>query len=136
MTKEDLERADRLLKKQIITLNRHIPRKRKTLQELLKEEKPHVLGADGTRHRFHKAELDKLAEIIPESEHDLIKLPFYIEIDATISGARITGKQECRVLEQILSVECDDNEIFIYRPYIRILRKELPTTSQYIFLNR
>lgn len=135
MTK-NFDRYEGLLKKQIVNMNRHIPRKRKTLSELLTEDKPIVLGVDGTRHRFHKAELDKLAEIIPESEQDLIKLPIYIEIDATSSGARITGKQECAVIEKILPLKCDNNEIFIYRPYIRILRKKLPTATQYIFLNR
>lgn len=135
MTK-NFQRADHLLKKQIANLNRHIPRKRKTLSELLKEERPHVLGADGTRHRFHKAELDKLVEIIPESEHNQLKLPIYIEIDTSSSGARITGKQECAVIEKILSVECENNEMFIYRPYIKILRTKLPTVTQFIFLNR
>lgn len=135
MTK-NFDRADRLLKKQIANLNRHIPRKRKTLSELLKEDKPHVLGADGVRHRFHKAEIDELAKIIPESDHNQLKLPIYIEIDTSSSGARITGKQECVVMENLLSLKCENNEIFIYRPYIKILRTKLPTVTQYIFLNR
>jgi uncharacterized protein len=62
---KNFRRSDRLLKKQIVTMNRHIPRERKTLADLLTEEKPHVYGADGSRHRFHKSELDKLAKIIP-----------------------------------------------------------------------
>jgi uncharacterized protein (UPF0216 family) len=135
MTK-NFKHADRLVKKQIVSLNQHIPHVKKTLSELLNEERPHVQGEDGARHRFHKAELNKLAKIIPRSEHNLLKLPIYIEFDATSSGALITGKQDCAVIEEILSVECENNEIFIYRPYIRILRKELPTATQYIFLNR
>ena len=135
MTK-NFDRHERLLKKQIVNMNRHIPRKRKSLLELLNEEKPHVLGADGTRHRFHKAEINELAEIIPKTEHNLLKLPIYIEIDANSSGARITGKQECEILRKILKEKCENSEIFIYRPYIKILRNKLPTTTQYIFLNR
>lgn len=133
---ENFNHHQRLLKKQIVNMNRHIPRKRKSLSELLNEERPHVVGADGARHRFHKAELHKLAKIIPKSEHNRLKLPIYIEIDATSSGARITGKQECEVLRKILKKKCENSEIFIYRPYIKILRKELPTTTQYLFLNR
>ena len=129
-------RADRLLKKQIVILNRHIPKQRKTLADLLNEEKPHVHGSDGARHRFHKTELDKLAKIIPKSEYKKLKLPIYIEIESDSSGARITGNLECLILRKILDVECEKNEIFIYRPYIRILRNELPTTTQYIFLIR
>ncbi len=55
----DSNRGDRLIKKQILSLNKHLPRQRKSLDVLLKEERPHVTGADGTRHRFKKAELDK-----------------------------------------------------------------------------
>jgi uncharacterized protein len=133
---KNLQRSDRLLKKQILSLNRHIPKERKTLADLLTEEKPHVHGADGARHRFHKKELDKLAKIIPKSEYKKLKIPIYIEIDSDSSGARITGNLECKILKKLLDVKCETNEIFIYRPYIRILRNELPTTTQYIFLVR
>ena len=58
------------------------------------EERPHVLGADGTRHRFKKDELKKLSEIFGETEHHLLKLPIYIEIDSNASGSRISGRLE------------------------------------------
>ena len=64
----DFNRGDRLVKKQILSLNRHLPRKRKFLDELLKEEKPHVVGADGIRHRFKKDELNIIKKILGESE--------------------------------------------------------------------
>jgi len=79
----DFNRGDRLVKKQILSLNKHLPRQRKFLDELLQEERPHVVGADGTRHRFKKDELKKLSEILDKSEHHLLKLPIYIEIDST-----------------------------------------------------
>ena len=133
---KNFQRSDRLLKKQIVSLNRHIPKERKTLADLITEDKPHVHGADGARHRFHKKELDKLAKILSKSQYKKLKLPIYIEIDSESSGARITGNIECKILKKFLDIECDKNEIFIYRPYIRILRNELPTTTQYIFLVR
>ena len=133
---KNFQRSDRLLKKQIVSLNRHIPKERKTLADLITEEKPHIYGADGARHRFHKKELDKLAEILSKSQYKKLKLPIYIEIDSESSGARITGNIECKILKKLLDVECEKNEIFIYRPYIRSLRNELPTTTQYMFLVR
>ena len=59
----DFNKGDRLVKKQILTLNKHLPRKRKFLDELLLEERPHVIGADGTRHRFKKAELKQYQKL-------------------------------------------------------------------------
>ena len=125
---------DRLLKKQIFNLNRHLPRQRKTLKDLLEEEKPHVVGVDGTRHRFKTNEIKKLAEIIPPEKHDLLKLPIYIEIESQMSGTKISGELELKIVCQVLSIEDCGRERYLYRPEIKLLRKELPTTTQYIFL--
>ncbi|KAF5075589.1 hypothetical protein DSECCO2_148030 [anaerobic digester metagenome] len=133
---KDLNRADRLVKKQVLSLNRHIPKQRKTLEELLKEDRPHVVGSDGTRHRFKASELQKIADIVPESEHHLLKLPIYVEIESVTSGARITGNIETKVVCSILNMEGCSKEIFIYRPDIKTLRAKFPTTTQYIFLVR
>ncbi len=132
----DRNREENLLKKQIISLNRHLPRRRKNLKELLDEDKPHVRGSDGTRHRFKKKELNKISSMIPKELWGRLKLPIYIEIDADMSGSRIAGKLECELICQILSRDDCGEEIYIYRPDIKVVRQELPTTSQYIFLVR
>ncbi len=132
----DLNRGDRLVKKQILSLNRHLPRQRKFLDDLLLEERPHVVGADGTRHRFKKDELEKISKILDVSEHHLLKLPIYIEIDSNASGSRISGRFENKVVCKVLDLENCNNEKYLYRPDIKMLRKELPTTTQYIFLVR
>lgn len=128
--------SDNLLKKQVISLNRHIPRKRKTLAELLEEDRPHVVGADGTRHRFKRAELKKIAELIDKSEYKNLKLPIYIEIESETSGARIAGRLEKKIVCRILDLELCKGELFIYRPEIKSLRLQFPTATQYIFLVR
>ncbi len=134
MSRGDVNREERLLKKQIMVLNRHLPRRRKTLKELLGEERPHVLGNDGTRHRFKKKELDKIASFISPDKWGQLKLPLYIEISSEMSGSRIKGKLECRVVCRILEKEDCGEEIYIYRVDVKVVRRELPTTSQYIFL--
>lgn len=125
-----------LIKKQVISLNRHLPRRRKNLAELLTEEKPHVVGSDGTRHRFKNAELAKLASLIDERDYKNLKLPIYIEIDSVSDGSRIAGRLETRIVCEILKMDTCKSEVFIYKPDIRMLRKEFPTATQYIFLVR
>ena len=132
----DFNRGDRLVKKQILNLNRHLPRKRKFLDELLKEEKPHVVGADGIKHRFKKEELKIIKEILDESELHLLKLPIYIEMDSNAAGSKISGRLENKVICKILEIHEYSNETYLYRHDIKTLRKELPTTTQYIFLVR
>jgi uncharacterized protein len=134
MRRGDQNQEDRLLKKQIMVLNRHIPRRRKTLKELLEEDRPHVLGTDGSRHRFKKKELNKISSIIPKTSQAQLKLPMYIEISSEMSGSRIKGKLECMLVCEILGNDDCGEEIYIYRGDVRVVRRELPTTSQYIFL--
>lgn len=132
----DINRSDRLIKKQIYSLNRHVPRKRKNLLELKKEERPHVLGSDGQRHRFKREELQLLSKIISPSDQEKLKLPIYLEIESMTSGARVTGRIECHIMNELLGKDTIGQEMFLYRPDIRIIRKKLPTTTQYIFLVR
>lgn len=129
-------KADRLLKKQIFSLNRHLPRERKSLKELLEEDRPHVVGADGSRHRFKNAELKRISEIIPANKHHLLKLPIYLEIESQTSGSRISGRLELEIVCHILGLENCGKEMYVYRADLRIIRRELPTTTQYIFLVR
>ena len=96
------DRSDRLLKKQILSLNRHIPRQRKAVSELITEDKPHVMSADGSRHRFKRKELEMIVSLLSDSEQDILKLPIYIEMDTMASGARVSGKLETRILCKIL----------------------------------
>ena len=131
-----LDPSDNILKKQVISLNRHLPRRRKTLAELLREERPHVLGADGTRHRFKNAELKKIASIIDKEDYKKLKLPIYIEIESLTSGAKIAGDIESRIICKILNIDQCKRELFIYRPQIKELRSKFPTATQYIFLVR
>ncbi|CDG65699.1 hypothetical protein MBMB1_1607 [Methanobacterium sp. MB1] len=130
----NVDRDERLLKKQILALNRHLPQRRKSLKELLEEDKPHIMGVDGTRHRFKKKELEKIASFISQDEWAKLKLPLYIEIRSEGSGSRIKGKLECQIVCRILGKEDCGEEIYIYRADVKIIRRELPTTSQYIFL--
>ncbi|MBU4534372.1 MAG: DUF61 family protein [Euryarchaeota archaeon] len=128
------DRSHRLLKKQILILNRHLPKRRKTLHLLLAEDKPHVVGSDGTRHRFKKDEINLLNKILNESEAKKLKLPVYVEIQSVNSGAKISGRLETEIVCKILNIEECSDPLFIYRDDLKNLRKLLPSTTQYIFL--
>ncbi|GAB6054994.1 DUF61 family protein [Methanobacterium movens] len=128
------DRSHRLLKKQILILNRHLPKRRKTLQLLLEEDRPHVVGSDGTRHRFKKDEINLLKKILDDSDIKKLKLPIYMEIQSVNSGAKISGKLETEIVCKILKIEECSDPLFIYRADLKNLRKILSSTTQYIFL--
>ena len=121
------------------TLNRHLPVKRKTLKVLLAENKPEVRNLDGTVHFFDKKELAKLASIVPEWEHDRLRLPIYLEMSSTMErgSIRVSGRIECMIIAGLLEQGKTSTEerasMTIYYPHLLKIRKELSTTTQFMF---
>ncbi len=122
----------------IQTLNRHLPKKRAALKQLLQEDKPGIENQDGSIHSFDKKELKRLASIVPEWEQDKLRLPIYLEMSSSMErgSIRISGRSECAVINEILGKEKPEksvNSMIIYYPHLLKIRKELPTTTQYMF---
>jgi uncharacterized protein (UPF0216 family) len=122
----------------IQTLNRHLPKKRAALKQLLKEDRPGIENQDGSIHSFDKKELERLASIIPEWEQDKLRLPIYLEMSSSMErgSIRISGRSECAAISRILGKENPEKSVdsmIIYYPHLLKIRKELPTTTQYMF---
>jgi len=109
--------------------------RRKTLRELLSEEKPHVI-INGRRHRIKKRELNLLKELTDNLD---LKIPIVLEIDASLEAGtvKISGREEVKVISKILGRDInpfsEENTLYIYKPELRIVRRHLPTTTIYIF---
>jgi len=138
LNEDDFEK--KISMKFLRTLNRHLPAKRKTLKELLLEERPIIKSLDGSTHSFDKRELERIASMIPEWEHDKLRLPIYLEMSSSMERGtiKISGRNECMVIKKVLyeeeleKKEVKDSMIFYY-PHLRKVRKELPTTTQFMF---
>lgn len=127
---------DRFLKKEIQYLNRHLPKKRSSLADLMEQDKPKIDTKDGKSHRFKRKELQYLSDLLPKNLHKRLRLPIIITISPQFGrgAAKISGEAECLVVLKILEKEKEEEgELLIYRPEIRALRKKLPTTTQYAF---
>jgi hypothetical protein len=128
--------SQRVFAKQLQLLNRHLPKSRRSLATLLDEATPCIDLKDGSEHCFKKEELKKLSELIPKRNWGRLPLPILIELGSSLYGrgtARISGRLECYVATKILEKDFEGEELFIYRPELRKLRKVLPTTTQYMF---
>jgi hypothetical protein len=124
-----------VISKQVQMLNRHLAIARRDLESLLREEKPKITLKDGSTHSFRKEELEKIGRILPHELHSKLMLPIYIELSDKYGGgtARISGKSECKVIAHVLGKKMQGDELFIYKPELKQLRRELPTTTQYMF---
>jgi len=129
---------ENISKKFIQTLNRHLPKKRKTLKEHLLEDMPCTMNLDGSTHSFDRKELEKLSLIVPEREHDRLRLPIYLEMNSSMErgSIRIAGRIECMVINRILHGEDKPGKdsMIIYYPHLIKIRKELSTTTQFMFI--
>lgn len=123
-----------VLAKLVRSLNNHLPAKRKTLAELLKEEKPSITSKDGSVYTIAREELEFLRNRIPEYEWNNLKLPIIIEMNPDLgNSARVRGRIECSIIRKLLDTHKGNDSIILYYPEILELRKKLPTSTQYGF---
>jgi hypothetical protein len=125
------------LKGEFRVLNAHLPHKRRSLTELLKEEHPHVTCNDGSNHFFKRKELDYLSQILDKNERDSLLLPLIIEVSPDKNWVIIRSKKgiEAKIFSKVLGmfVVCKQNMITIGKSQLMIVRKVLRTTTQYVF---
>jgi uncharacterized protein (UPF0216 family) len=128
--------VDRVLKFELSRLNVHLPERRISLNEALESEKPQVATRDGSIHTFKREELDFLAKVVPKADWGRLQLPILIALDPKFGrgAAKVTGEVETRTISQILGKKSTGGEILIYRPEVAIVRRKLPTTTQYLFV--
>lgn len=67
--------ADTILREEMRRLNAHLPKDRRTLKELLKEDLPSVPTVDGGEIIMKRSELEQLASSLPEELTERVRLP-------------------------------------------------------------
>ncbi len=122
-----------IIKKEIQKVNLSLPKKRKKVNDLLKEDNPSVELRSGETHEFDIEELKKVKEKIGN-----IRIPIYLEISSSFDGkVRIKGKKQVELIKKILGsydeleIE-EETEIFVFKSDIMKVRKKYPTTTFYV----
>ncbi len=122
-------------------VNSGLPRRRRSLAELLADDQPSVPCTDGTDQLFKRAELRYLAELLTEDEREQLLLPIIIEMAGDESEAIVLcpTDAELKVVTTVLGMPltCErPGRLRLYRPQLGLLRRKLRTTSQYAFSAR
>ncbi len=118
------------------SFNAWLPRERRTLAQLLAQAHPAVLCHDAGTHAFRRSELGRLAGLLGEAERERLMLPIMLEVRA---GTVAVGEQVELVsglLTHLLGMTCHvrGGRIVIARAQLGVLRRLLPTTTQYVFI--
>ena len=143
MFNEDADKFEKKISLKFLqTLNRHLPVKRKTLKELLLEDKPCIQNRDGSIHSFERKELEKIASMISEWDYERLRLPIYLEMSSSMErGAiKISGRIESGIIYRVLHGNekeqkkiPEKDSLIIYYPQLRMIRRQLSTTTQFMF---
>jgi len=133
--------VDKLLERDIDSINDDLPRERISLKELIAAESPHYVTRNGETSAFYKEEIANLGEIVPQKFHDDIWLPLVIlrRIDYGPGIHSVAGNKVELFLIQHLIVGDVDLEWEnlsgwkmndrLARPHVQVLRRKLPSTT-------
>ncbi len=125
------------LKGELKVVNSGLPKRRKLLSTLLGEKYPYVECNDGTPYLFKRKELICLAGMLSTDEQESLLLPIIIEVEtnqpqaAAICGGNIEEKVLSKIIGMTLTYR--DGKFRLYLPQLALIRKELKTTTQYVF---
>ena len=135
-SKGALERAmDAVLGHELRKLNTQLPKQRRSLSELLKEDSPTLEAADGTEIILKRSDLEQLAKIVPAEYQDRVKLPILVlrrmELGKsiyTVSGERVEDFTVRKILGltnlEYLQMYKEQETSFLSRPQVtELIRK-------------
>ncbi len=125
------------IRKMLEMMNRHIPSKRSSLAELLRQREAGYKGKDGIDYRIKKTELDLLAGMLDDVERNKLKLPIIImtETSSDSGGSwKVMGRVEVKVVSALVGREPEFPDLMrLFNPHVAKLRSVLPTATTTMF---
>jgi len=131
---------EKMIERDIDTLNDHLPESRHPLSELLETDSPQFRTRDSNVSVFRKDELEELAAEVPSRFHDDVRLPIVLlrRLDYGVGIYTIAGnKVELFMIFRIIGyVDLEWENIGdwkpvekLARPQVQVLRQKLPSTT-------
>ena len=132
--------VEKMIERDIDTLNDHLPDSRHPLSELIEVTSPQFKTRNGEISVFRKEELDTLAAEVPSRFYDDVRLPIVIlrRLDYgpgiyTVAGNKIELFMIHRVLGYV-DLEWENYDDWkqvetLTRPQVQLLRRKLPSST-------
>ena len=133
--------VDKMLERDIDSINDDLPRGRISLKGLIAAESPQYVARNGETSAFCKEEIAKLGEIVPRKFHGEIWLPIVIlrRIDYGRGIYSVAGnKVELFLIQHLIVGDVDlewdrllgwETNDRLARPQVQVLRRKLPSTT-------
>ena len=129
--------TERAMQSLLSSMNAHVPSKRASLADLLDLQHPYYEAKDGTRYELDPKELRLIASTIDPWDIDRLKIPLLLVTDTSYEQGqwKVMGKLEVRVISKLIGREPDKpDEILVFYPHLKELRKLLPTTLLVMYM--
>ena len=111
-----------------------LPKKRKSLKELLNEEYPYVPLRDGSAHMFRYSELQRACNILGEELCGKLLLPIILEMRPELKEvvAEVDDPIAIKLICKVLNISEPENPpLRLYPIHLRVLRREIGTLLMY-----
>lgn len=79
---------------EMTSVHKGLVTRRRSLESLLKMDKPHCISREGHKHHFDKEILNRLADSIPEERRSELKLPITLNFSLKVEN-------ECYISEEV-----------------------------------
>jgi len=101
--------VEEVLKAELAKLNSPFPKERISLRQALSSERPGVHLTNGDFLVFKREELELLAQLVPEGERELLRLPILLVLDPGLGrgAVRIGEKVGARAIGKLLGKEVE-----------------------------
>jgi hypothetical protein len=127
---------EKVLARMIEAINRHMPQKTRTLDEMLKEDDPTIRAKDGNEYYIEKRELEFIAQHVDEIDWKKFRLPVILEMN-DLNGETVVYVRDKLHAEFIKKAFGYDREVegvmMLYMYELPAIRRKLRTASQVIF---
>ncbi len=127
---------DRTLAKLAEAMNKHIPRSRRSLRQLLEMDDPSYLAKDGNEYYIEKSELEFIAKNVDEMFWDRFQIPIILEMTSIGNEYVIfvRDKLHAEFISRTFGIDrFTKNGLMLYSYEMQKVRKKLRTATQVFF---
>lgn len=130
------KRFKKLISSELRSLNSGMVSQKKSLKELMKEEKPHVKKRGEGKHYFDKSNLKEIENSIPIHKRGELKLPIMIYNDPTLDQCYVKKELEGKVIKELVGMDnktLNGDKIWFSKPLITDLTRKYEDIFQLIW---
>jgi len=131
-----MEISERALAKMMEAVNKHLPRKSRTLAEMLKERYPTIVARDGNEYLIERKELEFIAKYVDEEDWEKFRIPILLEM-CDIGGnvlVYVKDKLHAEFIKKAFGYDrFVEDKLVLHMHEIAPIRRKLRTASQVMF---